>query len=306
MSRRHDQNAPPVLFLVDKPEGPTSHDVVQMVRRWTGVRRVGHGGTLDPLATGLLPVFVGGATRLIEYLAEHRKSYTATLRLGQATDTDDSEGQVIREGPIPELSLDDLREALAPFRGEVEQIPPVYSAVKVGGVVAHRAARRGEPVDRPPRTVHVYELEAESWNAPFLEIRMTVGSGTYVRAIARDLGEALGCGAHVVEMRRTAIGPVDADDAHTPEEFAAAAEEERVLELSTSPRAFFEHWPRVVASDDQRQTLLHGQAIWAASHPNEPFMLALGKDGELIAVLSPDPEAAGRWQPVKVLARQRQ
>ncbi|HJN92692.1 MAG TPA: tRNA pseudouridine(55) synthase TruB [Dehalococcoidia bacterium] len=305
MSRRRDQDAPPVLFLVDKPEGATSHDVVQMIRRWTGVRRVGHGGTLDPLATGLLPVFVGGATRMVEYLVEHRKSYTATLRLGQATDTDDSEGQVILEGPVPELSLADLSEALSPFRGEVEQVPPVYSAVKVGGVVAHRAARRGEPVDRPPRTVNVYELEAEVWEAPFLQIRMTVGSGTYVRAIARDLGEALGCGAHVVEMRRTAIGPISADNAHTPDQLEAAADAGQILDLAISPRAFFEHWPRVVASEDQRRTLLHGQAIWAASHPDERFMLALGKDGELIAVLSPGPEAAGRWQPVKVLARQR-
>jgi tRNA pseudouridine55 synthase len=305
MSRRRDENAPPVLFLVDKPEGPTSHDVVQMIRRWTGVRRVGHGGTLDPLATGLLPIFMGGATRLIEYLVEHRKSYTATLRLGQATDTDDSEGQVIMEGPIPELSLADLNEALAPFRGEVEQIPPVYSAVKVGGVVAHRAARRGEPLDRPSRIVNVYELEAGAWEPPLLQIRMTVGSGTYVRAIARDLGEALGCGAHVVEMRRTAIGPTSTDDAHTPDQLQAAADDGKILDLSISPRAFFEHWPRVVASEEQRRTLLHGQAIWAASHPKEKFMLALGKDGELIAVLGPDPEAAGRWQPIKVLARQR-
>ncbi len=305
MSRRRDENARAGLFLIDKPVGPTSHDIVQLVRRWTGIRRVGHGGTLDPLATGLLPIFTGGATRLIEYLSVHRKSYTATLRLGQATDTDDADGVVIAEGPVPELSAEELDRALAPFLGEQEQVPPVYSAVKVDGVAAHRAARRGEPVERAPRRVTVHTLESEGWESPLLKLGMTVGSGTYVRAIARDLGEALGCGAHVVEMRRTAIGPVQADDAHTPDALADAAEEDAIWNLASAPRIFFAHWPRVVVTEDQRRTLLHGQAIWAASHADQQHMLALGRNDELIAVLSPDSEASGRWQPIKVMARQR-
>ena len=301
--KRRDEDAPASLFLIDKPEGPTSHDIVQMVRRWTGVRRVGHGGTLDPLATGLLPVFVGGATRLIEYLIEHPKTYTARVRLGQATDTDDSEGTIIAEHPVPALSLAEIEEALRPFRGEVKQVPPVYSAIKVDGVTAHRAARRGAPVERPTRVVQIHELTLEAWETPHIELRMTVGSGTYVRAIARDLGEALGCGAHVVAMRRAAIGPVSADDAQTPDALQVAAEQNGdIWSLAASPRVFFEHWPRVVVNDDQRRTLLHGQAIWAASHA-QPFMLALARDGELVAVLARDAEASGHWKPVKVLAK---
>ena len=301
--KRRDEDAPASLFLIDKPEGPTSHDIVQMVRRWTGVRRVGHGGTLDPLATGLLPIFVGGATRLLEYLSEHPKSYTARVRLGQATDTDDSEGAIIAEHPVPDLGATEIEEAMLPFRGEVEQLPPVYSAIKVGGVTAHRAARRGEPVERPIRIVQIHELTLEDWETPYIGLRMTVGSGSYVRAIVRDLGEALGCGAHVVAMRRGAIGPVSAEDALTPDTLQAAAEQEgRIWDLAASPRVFFDHWPRVVVNDDQRRTLLHGQAIWAAPH-KESFMLALARDDELVAVLTRDPQTSGRWQPVKVLAR---
>ena len=173
----------------------------------TGVRRVGHGGTLDPLATGLLPVFVGQATRLIEYLGEHRKSYTATVRLGVETDTNDAEGAVVTETPLPTLTVSDLDAALAPFRGEIMQIPPTYSAVKVGGVPAHRAARRGRPLAMAPRPATVHELAVDDWTPPLLRLRMTVATGTYVRAIARDLGVALGCGGTVTEMRRTPDWP---------------------------------------------------------------------------------------------------
>lgn len=301
-SRAPDHSA---LFLVDKPTGPTSHDVVQKLRRWTGVRRVGHGGTLDPMATGLLPVFVGRATRLIEFLGEHPKRYTATIRLGLRTDTDDAEGEVVSEAPVPELTTADLERALEPFRGDVEQVPPAFSAVKVGGVTAHRAARRGAPVEIAPRSVTVHDLSIESWDSPLLQVAMTVSTGTYVRAIARDLGESLGCGGHVVEMRRTGIGPVDVEQAHTPDALDAAFAGGDGWDLATPLVCFFEHWPRVIPTAAQRGKLLNGQPVPVslAAADGEPAGHALAVDrlGAPIAVLVPEPGWPERWRPSKVL-----
>ena len=249
------------LFLVDKPAGPTSHDVVQQLRRWTGIRRVGHGGTLDPMATGLLPIFVGRGTRLIEYLGEHRKHYRATIRLGVRTDTDDAEGAVVSEAPVPPLSAEQIEQALSAFRGAVSQVPPAFSAVKVGGVTAHRAARRGEPVELAAREVTVHALTVEDWQSPLLQVALTVSTGTYVRAIARDLGEQLGCGGHVIEMRRTGIGPVSVEQAHSPDEIEAAFAAGNGWDLAAPLVRFFEHWPRVIPSAAQRGKLLNGQAV---------------------------------------------
>ena len=321
---------PSALFLVDKPSGPTSHDIVQQLRRWTGLRRVGHGGTLDPLATGLLPIFVGRATRLIEYLGEHRKHYTATITLGVQTDTDDAEGTAIFQAPVPALRLADLDQALAPFRGIVQQTPPAFSAVKVGGVTAHRAARRGEPLEIAAREVTVHALTANEWDAPQLRVAMTVSTGTYVRAIARDLGLGLGCGGHVVEMRRVGIGPVTVDDAHTPQALESAFTAGTGWDLATPLIRFFEHWPRVIPSAAQRGQLLNGQAVPVSlggsagggaretrstgdgPAGDEPagdetasraalHALAVDRLGTPIAVLVPEPGWPERWRPSKVL-----
>ena len=306
MSASHSRAGDPVaLFLVDKPSGPTSHDIVQQLRRCTGVRRVGHGGTLDPTATGFLPVFVGRATRLIEYIGEHPKRYTATIELGVRTETDDAEGAVVAEAPVPELSLVELEAALAPFRGTVQQVPPAFSAVKVGGVAAHRAARRGDPLVMAAREVTVHELTVQSWERPHLRIALTVSTGTYVRAIARDLGQALGCGGHVVEMRRTGIGPISVDEAHPPQDLESAFRAGNGWELAAPVVRFFEHWSRVIPSAAQRMKLLDGQAIpvslgGAGSGPLE-HALAVDRLGAPIAVLVPEPGWPERWRPAKVL-----
>lgn len=304
MTTRDSTAVKPALFLIDKPVGPTSHDIVRQVRRWTGVRRVGHGGTLDPLATGLLPVFVGNATRLIEYLSEHPKSYTATFRLGVSTDTDDAEGTVIAELPVPPLSSDAIDAALDAFRGDVQQVPPDFSAVKIDGVSAHRAARRGEPLEIAARTVTFHAIGVVAWDAPNLRVEMTVGSGTYVRSLARDLGAALGCGAHVTEMRRTRIGPVSVDDAHTPDVLEAAFVDGRGEELADSPARFLSHWSQMRLSDVQQRQVLNGQSIlMSARGPGAAHVLALGPTGDPFAVLVPEGSWPERWRPVKVLGR---
>ena len=300
--RRKEPHHPGAVFLVDKPTGPTSHDIVRDVRRWTGLRRVGHGGTLDPLASGLLPIFVGAATRLNEYLAPYRKSYEATVLLGQSTDTDDSEGQVISTADVPALSAQEIDAALDRFRGEIEQVPPQFSAVKRDGVAAYRSARAGEHVEIEARAVTIHELEVTEVDLPHVRLAMSVSTGTYVRAIARDLGEALGCGAHVIEMRRTKIGERSAGDGHSPDALAAAAETGDIWALSVSPAELFPDWPHFHLHGEQLQRIKRGQKIRHAPVDGWDRALALNADNEVAAVLRRDELSAATWQPEKVLA----
>ncbi len=300
--RRKERHHPGAVFLVDKPKGPTSHDIVRDIRRWTGLRRVGHGGTLDPLASGLLPVFVGVATRLNEYLTPYRKSYEATLLLGQSTDTDDSEGEVIASSPVPSLSDEQIDAALEQFRGEIEQVPPQYSAVKRDGVAAYRSARAGEHVEIEPRAVTVHHLTATSIELPYVTLAMSVSTGTYVRAIARDLGEALGCGAHVTEMRRTGIGAKLAEDGHTPEALEAAADADNIWSLAISPAELFPDWPHFHLHGEQLRRIKRGQKIRHAPVDGWDKALALNSENHVAAVLRRDELSAATWQPEKVLA----
>lgn len=195
-------------MLVDKPEGPTSHDVVARARRLFGTAAVGHTGTLDPFATGLLVLVFGGATRLARWAERHRKTYRADVRLGSVTDTDDRTGAVLEDKPpavwpSPEL----ITEVVAGFVGEQSQRPPAYSAKRVGGERSHRLARRGENPEPGPAQVTVFSLDLLEYRPPLISLRVEVSAGTYIRALARDLGERLGTGAHLAELRRESIGP---------------------------------------------------------------------------------------------------
>lgn len=194
------------VLLLDKPVGPTSHDIVQRLRRTSGERRIGHTGTLDPGATGLLPLVIGRATRLASRLTAHRKTYEADIRLGFATDTDDADGDRLGDPtPVPDDAA--LIEArLRSFVGPIDQVPPRHSAKKVGGERAYKRARREEPVDLPPVAVTVFEIETLGFLGDRLRLRITASSGFYVRALARDLGVALGCGGHLASLRRTVVG----------------------------------------------------------------------------------------------------
>lgn len=289
------------MFLVDKPSGPTSHDIVQKVRGWTGLRRVGHGGTLDPLATGLLPVFVGAATRLNEYLGGYEKWYEATVLLGASTDTDDSEGEVIGRWEVPSLSVSEVEGALSGFAGEIEQVPPRYSAVKRDGQTAHRAARAGAPLELEARTVTVHEIGLLELDLPRVRISMRVSTGTYVRAIARDLGGVLGCGAHVVAMRRTRIGSVSASEGHTLAELSASAEAGEIWSRSVSAAYVFGDWPRFHLSGEQLARVRRGQSIRQRPVPGWGRGLALDGEERVVAVLEEDELTPARWNPVKVL-----
>jgi len=217
------------VLAIDKPEGWTSHDVVALVRGVLGTRRVGHGGTLDPQATGLLPVLVGPATKFADRLHEATKVYDALVRFGSETATDDREGGITRESAIPTFDADTIEPALAQLRGVISQVPPQYAALKVSGRPAYARARRGETVALAARSVQVFRLDVTDFSTPDLRLLVVCSSGTYVRAIARDLGRALGSAAHLARLRRLAVGALEARDALTPEELRARGREGTAL-----------------------------------------------------------------------------
>lgn len=211
--------APSGFLLVDKPAGPTSHDVVDMIRRALKTRRVGHAGTLDPFATGLLILGVGAATKSLPKFVGLDKTYEAVIRLGAVSDTMDRTGRIEQQA-CSVVSEPAVREVLERFLGEQSQVPPMYSAKKIGGKKLYELARKGEEVEREPVRVTVHEIELLSYDWPYLTIRARVSSGTYVRALSHDIGIALGCGAYLEELRRTHIGPHDVKDAVAPERAA--------------------------------------------------------------------------------------
>jgi tRNA pseudouridine55 synthase len=217
------------VLAIDKPEGWTSHDVVAVVRGVLGTRRVGHGGTLDPQASGLLPVLVGTATKFADRIHEATKVYDALVRFGTETATDDREGAVTRESGIATLSAAAIEPALAALRGVISQVPPQYAALKVSGRPAYARARGGETVALAARTVQVFRLDVIEISPPDLRLLVVCSSGTYVRAIARDLGRATGSAAHLAALRRLAVGALEAQDAVTPDQLRARGRDARDL-----------------------------------------------------------------------------
>lgn len=202
------------VLLVDKPRGPTSHDIVDAVRRRFHCKRVGHCGTLDPMATGLLVLVLGRATKLAEKFSGDDKTYTGTMLLGVETDTQDAEGEVTATKEVPPLSREQIEAALAKFRGDLMQTPPMFSAKKVGGRALYRAARKGREIAREPKLVHIYDLRITHVALPRLSFLMSCSKGTYVRTLAADIGKELGCGAHLIEIRRHASGKFRVEQAH--------------------------------------------------------------------------------------------
>ncbi len=201
------------VLLVDKPSGMTSHDVVDHIRKATGIRRVGHTGTLDPAATGLLVLCLGKATRLSEYLTGLDKVYEGTMELGTVTDSHDKDGNVLESNPVPEIDVTEIQNIFNTFQGRIEQIPPMVSAVKIGGERLYKKARKGEVVDRPPRTVTVYEFLASSYKSPEVDLYIRCSSGVYVRALCHDAGRIVGCGAILSSLRRVSVGRFTINDA---------------------------------------------------------------------------------------------
>jgi tRNA pseudouridine55 synthase len=287
---------PSGIVIVDKPAGWTSHDVVARIRKLAGTRRVGHAGTLDPMATGVLVVGVEQATRLLGYLALTQKEYTGTIRLGQSTDTDDADGAVTGHVPVRNISRSDLEPAIAGLTGEISQVPPGVSAIKVGGKRSYRLARDGAAPELAPRTVTVSVFAVEqvrpAGDVLDVDVRVTCSSGTYIRALARDLGAALGVGGHLTALRRTRVGPYLISQAVTLDQLAQRFEQIPLADAATAAFA------RRELTAAEARALGHGARLEPTGTGADP-VAAFGPEGSLVALLTDD---GGRARSLAVFA----
>jgi tRNA pseudouridine55 synthase len=283
------------FLVVDKPQGLTSHDVVARVRRGTHIKRIGHAGTLDPLATGVLVICVGAATRLSEYVMASPKEYAATVRLGIETDTGDAEGQIIAAAAVDHLTREAVEKALAAFQGEQDQVPPMYSAIKRGGKKLYELARKGQTVEREARRIWM-EIGLLGFALPDIQLGVTCSPGTYIRSLVHDLGAALGVGGHLVALRRLRSGVLG--DPVPWERLAAAMADGTWMRYLIDERAALPGLPELTLDAAQTQDVLHGRQIICPDPVAEGLPCrAYTPEGQFIAILERQDE---RWQPLKV------
>jgi tRNA pseudouridine55 synthase len=299
MEKDNLENVVSGVLVVDKPIGLTSHDVVQIIRRGTGIRRAGHTGTLDPRASGVLVILVGPAVRLSEFVSASDKRYQATIRLGASSDTYDAEGVVTQSTvSVDDITEEQFNEALQQFVGEIEQVPPPFSAVKVKGRRAYDMAREGEDFELAPRMINVYSLEILEWAPPEVVVDVYCSSGTYVRSLANDLGKVLGTGAYLVGLRRTKSGRFTLRDAvplRRLQESFDAGDWYRFLIPAAEALA---DWPMVELDADEVELVRHGHRLPALPE-QKGWARGVSQQGDLVALLEVD-EATREWQPKKV------
>ncbi len=277
------------FLTVDKPQWMTSHDVVQVVRRTLGLRKVGHAGTLDPMATGVLVVGVGRATRLIEYVVGRPKMYTTTVRLGQTTNTYDAEGVITQTRPVTATD-DQIEAALIHFRGEIDQIPPMYSAIKKDGQPLYKLARKGEKIDIPPRRITISELTFLGRDGDDIQLRVGCSTGTYIRSLGHDIGNLLGCGGHLVALRRTAIGEFTEDTAVLPDTITP--------DSLLRPDIAVTHLPRIDLDESEESQIRVGKFI--AQRPDDvpaSVVACYTAAGDFLGILTPRDDM---WKPHKL------
>ena len=291
------KNAISGVLVVDKPVGMTSHDVVQVIRKGTNIRRAGHTGTLDPRASGVLIVLVGPAVRLSEYVSASDKRYQAVITLGKTTDTYDEDGKQTSTTPVT-VTEEQFEKELMTFIGDIEQVPPPYSAVKVQGRKAYEMAREGEEVDLAPRIISVYSLELLEWAPPEVVIDIFCSSGTYVRSLANDLGERLGCGATLTGLRRTKSGKFTLRDAVPLRKLNEAFTDGTWYQYLIPAAEALSDWPAIELNNEQMEAVRHGNRV-PADAPVSTKARGISEQGELVALLELD-EATNEWQPKKV------
>jgi tRNA pseudouridine55 synthase len=290
MSKQNQRDIHGIL-LFDKPQGLSSNQALQRVRRLYNARKAGHTGSLDPLATGLLPICFGEATKIAGYLLGSRKAYEAELRLGATTTTDDSEGEVVSTRPVPALTDAAIETALGPLRGRITQTPPAYSAIKQGGVALYKRARRGEDVQVPTREVEVFRLDLLSHEADRIRLQVECGSGTYVRSIARDLGEHLACGAHLTSLRRTWVDPFRHPSMYGLEQLERELHEHGLAGLDSLMlplESALDALPELRVAPDQALALRQGKRFTQAGLAATALCRALDCGDRLVALVEID------------------
>ena len=274
------------ILLLDKPEGLTSNEALQTVKRLYKARKAGHTGSLDPLASGLLPICFGEATKISGFLLDADKHYRVRCKLGEKTTTADAEGEVIETRPVEGIDAAGLEAALEAFRGSIQQVPPMYSAVKHQGQRLYKLAREGVEVEREPRTVVIHALELLSFEPPFFDLDVRCSKGTYVRTLAEDIGEALGCGAHVTALRRLGVGPYDDQGMVTLDELKTLAEEGlEALDARLLPiESALAQWPEVQLNEDATYYLRQGQAVLVPRAPTSGWVRLYAAGGTFLGM----------------------
>lgn len=291
------------LLVIDKPAGITSHDVVARLRKIAGERSVGHLGTLDPMATGVLPLLLGKFTRLAQFFSESEKAYTGTIRFGFATDTYDADGDPMGPATEPDLTLDQIRAAASRFHGEIEQMPPPFSAKKIGGKPAYKLARAGQPVELRPVPIRITSLEITGVEGAEASFTISVSAGGYVRSIAHELGRDLGFGGHLSSLRRTQAGPFKLDQAHLLEELEPFASDIAKLEAHcVHPRSLLPEMPSVTGDEQALGRLRNGAQANLPEFSQAPLVKVFAGQRELVAIAR---RVAGTlFRPVVVLSGQ--
>lgn len=271
------------LLVLDKPSGMTSHDAVSIVRRATGERSVGHLGTLDPMATGVLPLLLGRYTRLAQFFGQAEKSYTGSIRFGFATDTFDAEGTPVAQPQPLMSSLEELRELARRFHGELDQVPPVFSAKKIGGVPAHKLARAGKEVPVKPARITIHSFELLDLHGEIAHFDMRVSAGGYVRSVAHELGELAGCGAHLASLRRTQAGPFTLEHAITVDTLKSLMPAEIEARLP-HPRTLLPEMPSVTVDEQTAGRIRNGMQVNVPEYSNAPLVKVFTAPRDLLAI----------------------
>jgi len=292
------------ILNINKPAGKTSYDIVALVKKLSGVRRVGHAGTLDPIATGVLPVCLGQGTRVTEFLAEAHKTYQAEIQLGMVTDTYDVTGKVIQKNDPSGVTLAKLESTLTSFIGLIPQTPPLYSALKHKGRPLYQLAQAGITIERKNRPTQIYGIELLDWQAPVLTVKVECGKGTYIRSLAHDLGQALGCGGALKSLVRLNYGPFDVSNAISVPQLEAAFRYGYWKHFIHAADTVLLHWNTMIVDDAAEKKILNGAPITPKSQFSQPVATgtrcrAYTLDGCLLAVLHFNPEK-GQWQVEKV------
>lgn len=292
------------ILNVNKPKGKTSYEVVAWLKRLSGEKRVGHAGTLDPLATGVLPVCFGQSTKVVQFLMDSVKTYSAEVKLGVTTDTYDEDGKVVSYGDIACVTREQVEEVLASFRGFIKQTPPAYSALRYYGRRCYELARAGISVEPKVRQVQIFSAKLVKWSPPLLEIEVKCGKGTYIRSLIHDLGQILGCGACVTNLIRLSYGPFHISQAVSVSEIETAFDTNSLTRLLFSPDIVLLNWQALVVSEDQEFLIKNGRplSLFEELATSSEYCRAYTSDGRFIAILSFNAHT-GLWYPVKVFSQ---